>query len=101
MVRLAHGSSGLPIGPPLEHRGIVHALIVSQDGRRMATACSDNLARCWKTPVPFGGGADQLACWVRVLTGLDFDAGDAIRPLDELTRWELRRRLLERGGPAV
>jgi eukaryotic-like serine/threonine-protein kinase len=39
------------------------------------------------------------SCWVRVTTNLDFDAGDAIRKLDPLMGWELRRRLHELGGP--
>jgi hypothetical protein len=33
------------------------------------------------------------------MTELDFDSGDAIRKLDPLVGWELRRRLHELGGP--
>jgi WD40 repeat protein/tRNA A-37 threonylcarbamoyl transferase component Bud32 len=100
-VRLWDANTGLPIGPPLEHRGAVHALAFSPDSRRLATACSDGKARCWRIPVPIGGDAERIACWVRVTTGLEFDEGDAIGQLDQLAVWELRRRLYELGGPPV
>jgi len=100
-VRLWDANTGLPIGPPLEHRGNVHALAFSPDSRRLATACSDGKARCWRIPVPIGGDIERIACWVRVATGLEFDEGDAITPIDQLAVWELRRRLYELGGPPV
>ena len=100
-VRLWDAGTGLPIGPPLEHRGAVHALAFSPDGRRLATACSDGMARCWRVPAPIAGDAERIACWVRVATELEFDEGDAIRRIDQLVLWELRRRLQELGGPPV
>jgi WD40 repeat protein/tRNA A-37 threonylcarbamoyl transferase component Bud32 len=100
-VRLWDAATALPIGPPLEHRGMVHALVFSADGQRLATGCSDGMARCWTVPTPLAGNTERIACWVRVTTGLEFDAGDAIRRMDDLTAWELRRRLHELGGPAI
>jgi len=100
-VRLWGADTGLPIGPPLEHRGAVHDLTFSPDSRRLATACSDGLARCWRVPAPVAGNVERIACWVRVATELEFDEGDAIRPLDQLAVWELRRRLQDLGGTPV
>jgi eukaryotic-like serine/threonine-protein kinase len=99
-VRLWDADTGLPIGPALEHRGAVHGMAFDADNRRLATASSDGVARCWRVPAPIGGDAEQVACWVRVETELEFDEGDAIHRLDQLAVWDLRRRLQEpRGAP--
>jgi hypothetical protein len=68
---------------------------------RLATGASDGLARSWLLPTPVDGDPERVSCWVRVATDLDFDAGDAIRPLDPLVRWELQRRLQQLGGVPV
>jgi WD40 repeat protein len=88
----------LPIGPALTHGAPVRELAFSPDGRRLITGGADGLARCWKVPGPVEGHVEQLACWARVETGLDFDEGDAVVPLDGGTSWDLRRRLVELGG---
>jgi WD40 repeat protein/serine/threonine protein kinase len=97
--RLWDTATGLSIGPPLEHRGTVSALAFSPDGRRLATACADGHARFWRVAPQIPGDLERIASWVRVTTELDFDSGDAIRKLDPLVGWELRRRLTELGGP--
>ena len=79
----------------------VHALAFSPDGRRLATACADGTARCWRIPAPVAGDVERITCWVRVATELEFDEGDAIRRLDQLAVWELRRRLQDLGGSPV
>jgi hypothetical protein len=59
------------------------------------------MARCWRVPVPIAGDVERIESWVRVVTQLDFDPGDAIGPIDQMTLWELRRRLHELGGAPV
>ena len=100
-VRLWCAALGLPIGPPLAQGGAVRALAFSRDGRRLATGGSDALVRCWKVPDPVEGGVEQVSCWVRITTDLEFDEGDAVRRMDGRTSWELRRRLTELGGPPL
>jgi WD40 repeat protein/serine/threonine protein kinase len=100
-VRLWDAATGLPIGPPLAHRGAVLAVALSPDGRRLATGCSDGKLRSWRVPAPVVGTAERIACWVRILTELEFDEGDAIRRIDPLVVWELRRRLQDLGGAPV
>jgi len=99
--RLWDAETGLSIGPPFEHRGVVRALAFSPDSRRLATASSNGQAHCWRVPAPVVGDVERISCWVRVTTELEFDDGDAIRRIDQLAIWELRRRLQELGGAAV
>jgi eukaryotic-like serine/threonine-protein kinase len=99
--RMWDAGTGLAVGPPLEHRGAVLDLAFSPDGRRLATACTDAMARCWRVPAPVTGAGERIACWVRVATEREFDDGDAIRPIDQLALWNLRRRLQDLGGPPV
>jgi WD40 repeat protein len=99
--RLWDAATGLPIGPPLEHRGAVQALAFSPDSRRLATACSDGMARYWRVPAPIAGEIERIVRWVGIATELEFDEGDAIRRVDPLAIWELRRRLQELGGAPV
>jgi WD40 repeat protein/serine/threonine protein kinase len=99
MVRLWCAATGLPIGPPLEHGGEVRSLAFSHDGRRLAASGSDATVRCWEAPNPVEGDVERIACWIRLTTNLEFDEGDAIRPMDGPTGWDLRRRLSDLGGP--
>ncbi|APW59293.1 WD40 repeat domain-containing serine/threonine protein kinase [Paludisphaera borealis] len=99
--RLWDAATGLPVGPSLEHAGPVDVLAFSPDGRRLAASCADGRLRFWKTPTPLPGDVERIACWVRVATNLDIDASDAVRPLETLAGWELRRRLYELGGPPL
>lgn len=97
-VRLWCAFTGLPIGPPLRHEGAIRSLDFSPDGHRLAVGDAGAAAHCWAVPEPVEGSLPRIACWVRVLTELEFDAGDAIQRLDGPTSWSLRRRLAELGG---
>ncbi|WP_165232195.1 WD40 repeat domain-containing serine/threonine protein kinase [Aquisphaera insulae] len=99
--RLWDTSTGLPVGPPLDHPDAVTSLGFSLDGRRLVTASADGLARLWRVAPQIPGDVERVGCWIRTLTGLDFDAGDAISRLDPDVGWELRRRLNELGGPPI
>jgi eukaryotic-like serine/threonine-protein kinase len=99
-VRLWDSETALPIGPALVHRGAVSGVAFDAENRRLATASADGMARCWRVPAPIEGDVEQIGCWVRVATELEFDEGDAIYRLDQLAVWDLRRRLQElRGAP--
>jgi WD40 repeat protein len=100
-VRLWCATTGLPIGPPLAHGGTVRTLAFSHDSRRLASGGSDAAVRCWTVPTPIEGDVERVSCWVRVVTDLDFDAGDASRRLDGPTSWDLRRWLGTLGGPPL
>jgi WD40 repeat protein/serine/threonine protein kinase len=100
-VRLWSADTALPIGPALGHPGEIEGLEFSHDGRRLATACADGIARCWRVPAPVAGDVERITCWVHLATELEFDEGDAIRRVDQLVLWELRRRLQDLGGSPV
>jgi WD40 repeat protein len=100
-VRLWCAGTGLSIGPVLSHGGAVRQLVFSRDGTRLGASGGDPSARCWQVPDPVEADAERVSCWVRITTGLEFDPGDAIRPLDGPTGWDLRRRLNDLGGPPL
>jgi WD40 repeat protein/serine/threonine protein kinase/tetratricopeptide (TPR) repeat protein len=42
-------TTGKPIGPPLQHRGMVRSAAFSPDGKTILTACDDKTAWIWRT----------------------------------------------------
>lgn len=96
--RLWSFASGRPLGPALLHRGAVETVAFSPDGKTILTAHGS--ARL----TPFAampGSAAQLARWVEVMAGHDFDASGAALPLSA-SAWEVRRKALDAlGGPPV
>ncbi len=100
-VRLWCAATGLPIGPPLAHGGAVRDVVFSRDGGRLVSSGLDATVRCWAVPHPMEADAERISYWVRVMTDLEFDEGEAIRRMDGPTGWDLRRRLDDLGGPPL
>jgi len=46
-LRLWNLDTNLPVGPPLQHQGVVYHTAFSADGRFLATACGDKNAYLW------------------------------------------------------
>jgi eukaryotic-like serine/threonine-protein kinase len=97
-VRLWCSATGLPIGPPLSQGGAVRRVVFSRDGGRLASSGPDATVRCWTVLNPVEADAERVSYWVRIMTNLEFDEGEAIRRMDGPTGWDLRRRLNELGG---
>ena len=88
-VRLWDADTGLSLGPPMSHKGAVSRLPsapMAGGWRRLAPTISSAAAR---VPAPVVGDVERISCWLRVATGLEFDDGDAIRPMEQLMVWEL------------
>ena len=47
--RLWETATGKPIGPPLQHQGVVVAVALSADGKTALTGSYDKTARLWET----------------------------------------------------
>jgi WD40 repeat protein len=46
-VRLWNLDMDLPVGPPLQHKGLVHSAAISADGKLLVTGCRDHNAYVW------------------------------------------------------
>ena len=100
-VRLWCATTGLPIGPPLAHGSAVRGVVFSRDGGRLVSSGPAATVLCWAVPDPVEADAERVSYWVRVMTNLEFDEGEAIRRMDGPTGWDLRRRLNDLGGPPL
>jgi WD40 repeat protein/serine/threonine protein kinase len=97
--RLWDSATGKPLGPILVHGGSVLSVAFSPDGRRFATGGDERAARLWETPDILQGDARALRVWAEVVTGLELDQHEAVRPLSH-QEWRARhQRLKELGGP--
>jgi hypothetical protein len=89
--RLWDVRTGLPIGSPLRHGGVVWATACRSGGRLAVTGSEDGTARAWQLPAAMEGGASQILSRLQVLTGLGLDERGPDRLLD-LATWHERRR---------
>ena len=70
VARLWDRVTGRSIGPGMTHRGPVNAIAFAPDGHTVLTGGFDRLLRRWDVPSPVAGRADDLALWVRGITGI-------------------------------
>ncbi len=96
--RLWDVATGKPLGPPLPHYGEIWEVAFAPDGRRLATGCDDNLARVGEVPPAVQGDAERVRLWVEIVTGLELDAGGALRELDADALREKQEQLDKLGG---
>jgi WD40 repeat protein len=105
MVRLWHGGTGKPVGPPLEHHGRVTAVTISPDGRTILSGSLDATARLWTLPIPWKDDPARVELWVQVLTGMTLDTrlnrSGTIQLLEDRTWHQFRTRLETLGGPPL
>ncbi len=96
--RLWDAVTGKPLGPAFTHERKVASVAFSPDGALLATGGEDQVAQVWQTPGILKEDAQTLRLWVEVITGMELDRHDAVRPLGP-DAWRERLQLLRaRGG---
>src|SRR5262249_30514388 len=70
------------------------------DGKAVLLTTDKTVTRLWYPPQALPGTAERIKLWAQVRTGLELDERGAEKSLDRAT-WQERRRLDERGGPAL
>ncbi len=73
----------------------------SPDGKTVLTGNEDKTARLWPVTQPIQGDPERIEVWVQVITGMELDAGGAVRVLDAAEWHQRKQRLEELGGPPV
>src|SRR5262249_25648640 len=66
------------LGPPWKHRGWVHQLALSPDGRWLATACHDGTVTVWPLPAPDRRPLEDLVLLAQLLSAKCVDATDGL-----------------------
>ena len=97
VVRLWDVVTGHPVGPVLLRDGN-NGIAFSGDGRRVAAAGKKGRVNVWDVPAPVSGDVERLRLWVEVLTGMELDGDDVVRPLSSDAVLERQPRLEDRGG---
>jgi len=86
-------ANGRPVGQPMVHGEGIAAVAFSPGDRSVLTAGLEQSARLWVIPTRVEGDPEQVADWVRVLTGQEFGPEDTLRMIDVPAWRESRRRL--------
>jgi WD40 repeat protein len=94
-------ATGVRIGPAWPHQDQVVAVAFSPDGRTALTGSHDHTARLGEVPTRLAGAAERVQLWVRVVTGLELDAGGAPNELGIAGWGGCGKRLEELGGLPV
>jgi WD40 repeat protein len=89
--------TGQPVGPPLPGvavffgtRGEEMAVAFRDEGRTLLT-WGGGTVRPWPVPVPLEGESGRVRLWAEATTGMELDAGGAMRLLD-VGVWQGRAR---------
>jgi WD40 repeat protein len=99
-VRLWDVATGKPCGEPMRHDEAVLAVAFSADGRTIVAGSRSGAVRRWDLPVVRDEKA-RVRLWIEVLTGLTWDANNAVQELSS-DAWLVRRKPLTKlGGPPL
>jgi WD40 repeat protein len=95
--RLWDVRTGKQLGPPPSRDGALTVAFVP-GGRLAAGGREGRVVLCDVLP-PLEGDPERVRVWVELLTGMELDRDDVMRPLGPEALQERRRRLTELGGP--
>jgi WD40 repeat protein len=89
---------GQPAGAPLRAPAPIQAVAFCPSGRAFVTGDRGGGLLLWRVPGPLDGDAERLRLWIETTAGTELDTSEALRPLEQRTWNERRRRLEQLGG---
>jgi WD40 repeat protein len=107
--RLLDSATGQPIGPALQHEGVVGSSKFGPDGRSFVTASSTyrsgigrigshSVVRLWHLPALIPDDFARIKLWVETLTGLETDGEGNVSAVNPDVWLERREQLVKLGG---
>ena len=99
LARLWSVPEGLPLGRPMNAGEPLWSAALSPDSRTILTGGSGGTARLWHIPVQLEGDPRRIQLWAEVLTAMELDEYDVIRPLDAAAWLDRKAELEKLGGP--
>jgi WD40 repeat protein/tetratricopeptide (TPR) repeat protein len=107
--RLLDSATGQPIGPALQHEGVVGSSKFGPDGKSFVTASSTyrsgigrigshSVVRLWHLPALIPDDFALIKLWVETLTGLETDDEGNVSALNTDAWLERREQLVKLGG---